>query len=74
MTGWDDTIWLTKQLRVDKDLAVFGEFTFDFTDKLSGTVGARYFESDNSLKGFFGFSDGYSQQHRRSGLPWRRPR
>ena len=60
VTGWPDTIWLTKQLRVDKDFAVFGEFTFDFTDNLSGTIGARYFESDNSLKGFFGFSDGYS--------------
>ena len=35
VTGWDDTIWLTKQLRVDKDFAVFGEFTFDFTEKLS---------------------------------------
>ncbi len=60
VTGWPDTIWLTKQLRVDKDFAVFGEFSFDFTEKLTGTVGARYFESDNSLKGFFGFSDGYS--------------
>jgi len=60
VTGWPDTIWLTKQLRVDKDLAIFGEFSFDFTEKLTGTVGARYFESDNSLKGFFGFSDGYS--------------
>ncbi len=60
VTGWEDTIWLTKQLRVDKDWALFGEFTFDFTDKLSGTVGARYFDSDNSLKGFFGYSEGYS--------------
>jgi len=60
VTGWPDTLWLTKQLRVDKDFALFGEFSFDFTDKLTGTIGARYFESDNSLKGFFGFSDGYS--------------
>jgi iron complex outermembrane recepter protein len=60
VTGWEDTIWLTKQLRVDKDWAVFGEFSFDFTDKLTGTIGARYFDSDNSLKGFFGFSEGYS--------------
>ena len=59
VTGWDDTLWLTKQLRVDKDFAVFGEFSFDFTEQLTGTVGARYFESDNSLKGFFGFNDGY---------------
>ncbi|MBP6106980.1 MAG: TonB-dependent receptor [Steroidobacteraceae bacterium] len=60
VSGWEDTIWLTKQLRVDKDFAVFGEFTFDFTDQLSGTIGARYFDSDNSLKGFFGYSDGYN--------------
>jgi iron complex outermembrane recepter protein len=60
VTGWPDTIWLTKQFRVDEDLAVFGEFSFDITEKLTGTIGARYFESDNSLKGFFGFSDGYS--------------
>jgi iron complex outermembrane recepter protein len=59
VTNWDDTIWLTKQTRVDKDWAVFGEFSFDFTDKLTGTVGARYFETDNSLEGFFGFSEGY---------------
>jgi len=24
VTGWDDTLWLTKQLRVDKDFAIFG--------------------------------------------------
>ena len=69
VTGWDDTLWLTKQLRVDKDFAVFGEFTYDFTDHLTGTVGARYFDSDNSLEGFFGFSDGYSGTHGRGGLP-----
>jgi len=69
VTGWDDTLWLTKQLRVDKDFAVFGEFTFDFTDKLSGTAGLRYFESDNSLKGFFGFSDGYSSKTGEAACP-----
>ncbi|MGI9247115.1 MAG: TonB-dependent receptor, partial [Steroidobacteraceae bacterium] len=59
VTGWPDTIWLTKQTRVDKDWALFGEFSFDFTDKLTGTVGARYFETNNSLEGYFGFSEGY---------------
>jgi len=57
VTGWEDTIWLTKQLRVDKDWAVFGEFSYDITEKLTGTLGLRYFESDNSLKGFFGYSE-----------------
>jgi iron complex outermembrane recepter protein len=69
VTGWDDTLWLTKQLRVDKDFAAFGEFSFDFTEKLTGTVGLRYFESDNSLKGFFGFSDGYSSKTGEAACP-----
>ena len=44
MTGWADTIWLTKQERIDQDYAVFGELSFDFTDKLTRTVGVRFFE------------------------------
>ncbi len=48
-------VWQTKQVREDEDFAIFGELTFDFTDKLSGTVGARYFEYENSLYGFNGF-------------------
>jgi hypothetical protein len=39
ITGWSDTLWLTKQERRDHDEAVFGEFTYDFTDKLTGTAG-----------------------------------
>jgi iron complex outermembrane receptor protein len=55
-----DTIWLTDQERTDKDDAVFGELTFDITDKLSVTGGVRFFESENSLKGFFGYSAVFS--------------
>jgi iron complex outermembrane receptor protein len=55
VTGWPDTFWLTEQIRTDRDKAVFGEMTFDFTDKLAGTAGARYFWYENSLAGFFGF-------------------
>ena len=69
VTGWDDTLWLTKQLRVDKDFAAFGEFSFDFTEQLTGTVGLRYFDSDNSLKGFFGFSSGYSSRTGEAACP-----
>jgi outer membrane receptor protein involved in Fe transport len=57
--GWADTIWLTNQLRDDQSQAVFGEIAFDFTDQLTGTAGIRYFEYDNSLKGFFGFNENY---------------
>ncbi len=60
VTGWEDTIWLTQQERRDRDEAVFGEMSFDFTDKLTGTLGGRYFRADNTLGGFFGFSRGYS--------------
>jgi outer membrane receptor protein involved in Fe transport len=58
--GNPDTLWLTDQERTDRDDAVFGEFTFDITEKLSATAGVRFFEADNSLKGFFGFGAGFS--------------
>jgi outer membrane receptor protein involved in Fe transport len=60
--GWEDTIWLTQQERKDHDEAIFGELAFDFTDKLTGTVGFRHFRADNALAGFFGFANGYSSQ------------
>jgi outer membrane receptor protein involved in Fe transport len=55
VTGWDDAFWLTKQWRVDRDMAAFGELTFDVTDRVSLTGGLRRFRSENSLEGFFGF-------------------
>ncbi len=58
VTGWNDTIWLTKQERVDRDFAVFGQATFDLTDTLSLTGGLRYFRYNNTLIGFFGYSNG----------------
>jgi len=60
VTGWPDTIWLTNQLREDTEYAVFGEVSFDFTEKLTGTVGLRWFDTENSLRGFFGFNANYS--------------
>ncbi len=50
-----NTVWQTYQVRTDRDTALFGELTFDFTEKFTGTVGARYFEYENSLYGFNGF-------------------
>jgi outer membrane receptor protein involved in Fe transport len=55
VTGWPDTWWLTKQERIDEDYAAFGELSYDITDKLTGTVGIRFFKTENSLEGFFGF-------------------
>jgi outer membrane receptor protein involved in Fe transport len=59
VTGWDDTIWLTEQLRVDEESALFGEVSFDLTDRLTGTLGTRLFHTENSLEGFFGFSEAF---------------
>jgi len=57
VTGWEDTIWLTQQERVDEDRAIFGELSFDLTDQLTATGGIRYYEFDNTLEGFFGYGD-----------------
>ncbi|MEP6940813.1 MAG: TonB-dependent receptor, partial [Rudaea sp.] len=60
VTGWPNTIWLTRQIRNDNDSAIFGEMSYDLTDRLTGTVGVRYFHTEDSLKGFFGYAAGYS--------------
>ncbi len=59
--GWPNTIWLTEQVRTDKDEALFGELSYDIIpDTLTATVGGRYFRANNSLGGFYGFSSGFS--------------
>ena len=63
VTGWPDTIWLTNQLRKDKETAVFGELYFDILDNLTATAGLRWFKTENSLKGFFGFNANYSSNY-----------
>jgi outer membrane receptor protein involved in Fe transport len=63
VTGWPGTLWLTDQKRIDRDYAAFGELTYDFTDKLSATLGLRYYETKNSLMGFFGFTQNYSSNY-----------
>jgi outer membrane receptor protein involved in Fe transport len=60
VNGVPNTIWLTQQVRTDRDAAVFVQGTFDITDQLSITGGIREFDSRNSLYGFYGFGDGYS--------------
>ncbi len=54
--GTDDNIWLTKQLRTDRDYAIFGEVTYDITPQISVTGGGRLYRFKNSLVGFFGFN------------------
>lgn len=60
VTGWPNTIWLTDQLRVDRDYAIFADASFDITKNLTLTAGIRGFKADNSLEGFFGFAAGFS--------------
>jgi outer membrane receptor protein involved in Fe transport len=58
--GTESNIWLTKQLRIDRDYAAFGELSFDITPQLTATAGGRWYKFNNSLVGFFGFSEDYS--------------
>ena len=58
--GWPHTIWLTEQLRVDRDYAAFGEAAFDITPQLTLTGGIRVFKYDNSLVGYYGFGPGFA--------------
>lgn len=62
VAGTDSNIWLTKQLRIDRDYAAFGEVSFDITDKLTLTGGGRVYKFDNSLQGFFGYAAGFSSR------------
>lgn len=63
VTNWPDTIWLTNQKRTDTDTALFGEVTFDLTSQLSLTGGLRYYDTESTLKGFFGFASAYSDNY-----------
>ncbi|SNS06782.1 Outer membrane receptor proteins, mostly Fe transport [Sphingomonas laterariae] len=54
--GTASDIWLTKQIRKDRDYAAFGEITADVTEKFTITLGARIYRYDNSLVGFFGYN------------------
>jgi outer membrane receptor protein involved in Fe transport len=59
--GTRSNIWLTKQTRIDRDYAAFGELTYDITEKLKVTGGARLFRYDNTLVGYFGFASNQSR-------------
>lgn len=55
--GTDSNIWLTKQRRVDRDYAVFGELSWDIAPQLTFTAGGRLYRFDNTLIGFFGYNN-----------------
>jgi outer membrane receptor protein involved in Fe transport len=62
VSNWPDTIWLTKQLRVDRDYAAFADISTDVTPKLTLNAGVRFFKAKNGLEGFFGYGSGYSSR------------
>ncbi|ATC34228.1 TonB-dependent receptor [Caulobacter vibrioides] len=64
--GYTGTIWLTKQQRVDRDKAVFGQAEYDITDKLMLTTGIRFFKAHNTLVGFYGYGTGYGSTGERA--------
>ncbi len=53
--GGPTVVWQTHQTRKDEEQAVFGEISYDFGDKLTALVGARWYSYDNSLYGFNGW-------------------
>ncbi|MGH8130859.1 MAG: TonB-dependent receptor [Steroidobacteraceae bacterium] len=53
-------VYLNSMDRRDRDQAVFGQIAFDLTDRLELSVGARYFEPEVTVSGFFGFGLGFS--------------
>jgi len=53
----DDTpnlYFATNQVRNTEETALFGEMTWHFSDRLSGLIGARWFETKDELEGFVG--------------------
>lgn len=50
----DDAYFITDQLRTEKELAGFGEVSFDITEQLSATAGIRVFETNSSIVGAVG--------------------
>lgn len=54
--GHSNTIWLTDETRVDRDQAAFAQVTWDITSQLALSGGLRYFKSNNTLEGFYGYN------------------
>jgi outer membrane receptor protein involved in Fe transport len=56
VAGWPDTFWLTQQRRINRDLALFAEGSYDILSNLTFTAGLRQYRYDNTLFGFYGYS------------------
>jgi outer membrane receptor protein involved in Fe transport len=55
-----DIVYVNSLFREDEDEAYFGSVSFDITDRLEATVGARYFKPEVSVEGFYGFGLGFN--------------
>ncbi len=55
VNGNPGTLWLTKQERIDRDYALFGEASFDVTPQITLTGGGRLYKFNNTVFGFAGF-------------------
>jgi iron complex outermembrane receptor protein len=53
--GVPDLWYLTDQVREDNQMSLFGEVTYDFTDKLAITLGGRFFDNESKLSGTSGY-------------------
>ncbi len=55
VNGIPGTLWLTKETRIDRDYAAFGEVSYDITPQITLTGGGRYYKFNNTVFGFAGF-------------------
>ena len=69
VTGYPDTWWLSDYKRIDRDMAQFGEVSWDVLPRLTLTGGIRFSQTRNSLEGFTGTHDVYSSEGRTCFLP-----
>tara|TARA_B110000503_G_scaffold36706_1_gene60031 strand:- start:19627 stop:21945 length:2319 start_codon:yes stop_codon:yes gene_type:complete len=53
--GRENLFYNTDQKRTDEQWAVFGEVTYDLTQTVYATFGARHFDSTNKLEGYTGW-------------------
>jgi outer membrane receptor protein involved in Fe transport len=62
-------VYLNSMDRTDRDNAVFASVDFDLTDQLVLSLGARYFEPEVHVKGFFGFGGEFNNLWSGTGEP-----
>ena len=68
VTGWENTIWLTEQLRTDEERALFGEVSFDLTVAKSARTPPSTFLFLSSIFKQQGFNKLRQETVRRTGL------